>query len=223
MNSHCICVGCLDTCSDSKFFCSTHLKTPKVYVKLIVNRGGIIISGTRFIVRKIGHTYIIKQTIDGPLLSSDLVDLIRTGINYENTVLSDVTCPVCKLVGFASEMNEYSCGHFLHHDCCTDCKECPACGTRGEKKHNEIKEPEEPTECVVCLSMVREEVLPCGHFVHRGCIARWGNELCPICRRTVKLPETYKWLLNSVKEKRRLENERSDHDVAVRLQRQFGF
>jgi Ring finger domain len=223
----CICVNCRNKCDKkySMYFCVNHLQVPKVSIRLTRRKGDINagIFGTSYVLKQVGHTYVVQRRNDGLLQSSDKVELIRSGLIYENVEQpSEVICPMCKCRDNSLNLEEYTCGHFYHRECCPDF--CCICLGRGKPIiEQQEQEPEiVPKECVVCLTDVKEFPLECGHSIHRGCIARWGSELCPICRKKTELPETYIWLLNRVKEENKRESERQDHEVALRLQQQFG-
>ena len=55
-----------------------------------------------------------------------------------------------------------------------------------KKLYNYFNQPEE--YCVVCFTKC-DDSISCGHYVHYNCIAQWGKNECPLCRRSGVLPE----------------------------------
>jgi Ring finger domain len=220
----CICVNCNNKCSPrySQYFCSEHLKQPTVPYKITMvagkNEGHI--PKTEYFLKKVGHTFMVQRRKDGLLQSRDKVEIIRMNLLFSNIEGdSEVICPACGNKENSLSLEEYTCGHFYHQECCPAM--CVVCLERGKAKIEHRTTPE-IIECVICYSNVLEKPLECGHSVHRRCVARWGSTSCPICRAPTVLPEQYKWLLDKIKENRMQESIRQDHDVAVQLQRRFG-
>jgi hypothetical protein len=195
-----------------------------VRIKLYVrsddkNRASII--GTDYVLKKVGATYIIGRRTDGILRARDKVELVRTGLLYEEVESEVIQCPKCTEMANSSALQEFTCGHYYHPNCSPKGGKCIICLGRGQPIE-EKKIEEKVEECIVCCNKVKESRLECGHSVHRRCIAKWAESKCPICRTDVTLPEEYQWLMSQIKAEKRRESESQDHEVALELHRRFG-
>ena len=141
----CICVNCKNKCDKkySMYFCVNYLQVPKVSIILTRKKGdpNAGISGTNYFLKLVGHSYVVKRRINGLLQSNDKVELIRTGLIYENVEPSEVICPMCKCKDNSLDLEEFTCGHFFHKECCPDI--CCICLGRGKPiiEHTKEKTP----------------------------------------------------------------------------------
>lgn len=75
--------------------------------------------------------------------------------------------------------------------------------------------------CTVCLEPLEHNELPCQHQVHLACIARSGQNSCPLCRREVTftgpLQELFERERQAVEEARRAR----EHNESLALVRQL--
>jgi hypothetical protein len=226
MMSFCICVECKNkTEHPDSVFCDKHLQEKgKIKIALSIKSDGTgSIFGTNYLLKRVGHTYVIYRTNNGLLQAKDKTNVIRTGLMYGEVDNSDVICPECTRKSNSSSLYEFTCGHYYHRDCVPEDQKCIICLERGnpiKKKEVEIK----LEDCVVCCSKVEEKPLECGHSVHRRCIARWSPKIpcCPICRTNIVLSEEHMWLMSQINAEKKREVEREDYEIAVQLQRSFG-
>lgn len=77
---------------------------------------------------------------------------------------------------------------------------------------------EKPDDCFICTELLgdKDNLLSCGHWMHRSCFIKTNKETCPVCRKKVKL--TKKEKENIHKENRRhLDEEAQLRDFLVSL------
>jgi hypothetical protein len=93
--------------------------------------------------------------------------------------------------------------------------------------------------CPVCFDEIdASEKLSCGHCVHRKCILKWGNDICPLCKSPVdikktkleaeecekkKLKEQHEKKLEQENEDKKCAIELSDEEYARTLQDQYNY
>lgn len=82
---------------------------------------------------------------------------------------------------------------------------------------------EDDTVCDVCTEALEAIELPCGHHVHLQCIARSGQNVCPVCRRevvfTAELQELYTRQRAANEEEQRQRESNESLALARQLQR----
>jgi hypothetical protein len=80
----------------------------------------------------------------------------------------------------------------------------------------------EKDKCPVCFEHDVEEILDCGHWVHKGCIIMSGKAECPICRSKVNLKKNeIKKLIIRKKELDRIQIEDDEQEIQNLLIQSF--
>jgi hypothetical protein len=78
-------------------------------------------------------------------------------------------------------------------------------------------------ECCVCTDPLMN-LLPCGHAVHTSCIAKAGQNLCPVCRVEVQFDEDdqalYEHHARLLQEEKRQQEQQASAQLARQLQQQ---
>jgi hypothetical protein len=47
---------------------------------------------------------------------------------------------------------------------------------------------EQPEECIVCYESIHDnDLLSCGHYIHKKCIIKTNKTYCPICKKEIYL------------------------------------
>ncbi len=76
---------------------------------------------------------------------------------------------------------------------------------------------EKPNECPVCCEEFssNDKNLSCGHWVCKSCVVNSGKECCPLCRKVVTLTSNELKSLETIKNKRKLENEINERNQII--------
>lgn len=75
-------------------------------------------------------------------------------------------------------------------------------------------------DCIICLFRLTKESISCEqctNIFHNTCIANSGMELCPVCRNTLRLPDSYYELLMNKKRELYNWNYNTDQEVFIRV------
>lgn len=108
---------------------------------------------------------------------------------------------------------------YTNHNCCAktlkgkDCKrERVNNGYYCNIHYKDFYSPfEKPEDCLICTEELgdKDNLLSCGHWMHRSCFIKTHKETCPVCRKKVKL---------SIEEKKKIREEnRRDLDEEENL------
>lgn len=86
---------------------------------------------------------------------------------------------------------------YTNHNCCAKTNRGSDCKNKRLKneyychKHKKdfCSRLEKPEECFICTDALgdKDNLLSCGHWMHRSCFLKTNKDTCPICRKKVKL------------------------------------
>ena len=77
----------------------------------------------------------------------------------------------------------------------------------------------EDHECIVCNEEC-EELTPCRHRVHQGCIAQSGKAQCPVCRQVVTIHPEHQETFQRAERRNQRAEEEQNREAAEQIQQE---
>jgi hypothetical protein len=98
------------------------------------------------------------------------------------------------------------------------CEEKEKKDEKLQEKNVAKKSYEKPESCPVCFEdfdEVTKPIEPCGHWVHMECIVKWGEGICPVCRKKVNMNKKNVAESRKNRKKYRHHNDPTESDEAI--------